>query len=61
MLDSYFETGTGNNLREKLAVLGASFGPKLTGGPYWRKTSRGPIVNKMLMEVNLEQMLRADI
>jgi hypothetical protein len=47
----------GNNLWKKFAVLGASFGPELAGGQYWRKTSRDPRVNKKLMEVNLKQML----
>ena len=46
----------GNNLRKKLAVLGASFGPEVAGGQNWRQTTRSPIGNKMLIEVNLEQM-----
>ena len=58
VLNYYLEQVPGNNLtnKQKLAVFGASFGPEVAGGQNWRQTTRSPIGNKMLIEVNLEQM-----
>ena len=51
----------GNNLRKKTCCSGGQLWTRTFWGPILEENFKGPIVNKKLMEVNLEQMLRANI